>query len=85
MHWPTFAFWLGIPALLLILFALFRPKLALLTLPICLAADLLTYGPSYFYYESQGLLLLFTAAQAALTAILAAIIWRCAHKRRNKP
>lgn len=74
MHWPTLAFWLGIPALLLIFFSLFKPKLAPLALLICPIVDLLVYNESFFYYESQGLLLLFTAVQLILTAIPAALI-----------
>ena len=80
MHWPTFAFWVGIPAVLLILFGLFRPKLAPLTLLICLLTDFIVFNGSYFYYESQGLLLLFTGVQVVLTAIPAILIRRISRK-----
>jgi hypothetical protein len=47
---------------------------------ICLLADFIVYNGSYFYYESQGLLLLFTGAQALLTAIPAFLIRRISRK-----
>ena len=49
-----FGFWLGIPIVLLILFALFKPKLAPLTALICPAADLMVYWQEFLYYESRG-------------------------------
>ena len=63
-----FGFWLGIPILLLILLALFRPKLAPLTLLICPAADLLVCRQEFLYYESRGILLLFMGFQFVFIA-----------------
>ena len=63
-----YGFWLGIPIVLLILFALFRPKLAPLTLLICPAADLIVYWQEFLYYESRGILLLFMGFQLVFMA-----------------
>ena len=64
-----FGFWLGIPIVLLILFALFKPKLTPLTALICPAADLMVYWQEFLYYESRGILL---QAKPALFCFLAA-------------
>ena len=67
-----YVFWLGIPALLLALFALFKPKLAPLTLLICPAADLIFYWREFLHYEGRPFILLFMAFQ--LTFIAAACL-----------
>jgi len=67
-----YVFWLGVPALLLTLFALFRPRLAPLTLLICPIADLIFYWREFLHYEGRPFLLLFMAFQ--LTFIAAACL-----------
>lgn len=67
-----YCFWLGIPVLLLILFALFKPKAAPLTLLICPVADLIFYWQEFLHYEGRPFILLFMAFQ--LTFIAAACL-----------
>jgi len=76
-----FGFWLGIPIVLLILFALFRPKLAPLTALICPAADLMVYWQEFLYYESRGILLLFMGFQFVFIAAACLTLWL---KRRRR-
>lgn len=70
-----YSFWLGIPIVLLLLFALFRPKLAPLTLLICSAANLIVYWQEFLYYESRGILLLFMAFQLIFIAAACLTLW----------
>ena len=76
-----FSFWLGIPVVLLILFSLFKPKLAPLTLLICPAADLIVYWQEFLYYESRGIVLLFMAFQLTFIAAACLTLWL---KRRRR-
>ena len=76
-----YVFWLGIPILLLILFALFKPKLAPLTLLICPVLDLIFYWQELFYYESRPFLLLFMALQLTFIAAACLTLWL---KRRRR-
>lgn len=70
-----YLFWLGIPALLLILFALFRPKLAPLTLLICPVLDTIFYWQEFLYYESRPFILLFMALQLTFIATACLTLW----------
>lgn len=70
-----YLFWLGIPVLLLILFALFRPKLAPLTLLICPVLDLIVYWQELLYYESRPFILLFMAFQFVFIAAACLTLW----------
>ena len=70
-----YVFWLGVPALLLILFALFRPKLAPLTLLICPVADLVFYWQEFLHYEGRPFLLLFMAFQLTFIAAACLTLW----------
>ena len=74
MHWSIlfYVIYLGIPLVLLLFFGLYKPKLAPLTALICSAADLIVYWQEFLYYESRGILLLFTGLQ--LTFIAAACL-----------
>ena len=65
---------IALPILLLILFGLKWPILSPLTLLICPIVIFLVYHREFFYYESRGIVLLFTAAQLVLTAIPAFLI-----------
>ena len=76
-----YGFWLGIPMVLLILFALFRPKLAPLTLAICTTADLMVYWQEFLYYESRGILLLFIGFQLTFISTACLALWL---KRRRR-
>ena len=76
-----YGFWLGIPMVLLILFALFRPKLAPLTVLICLALDLIMYWQEFLYYESRGILLLFMGFQLTFISTACLALWL---KRRRR-
>ena len=70
-----FLFWLGIPIVLLILFALFKPKLAPLTLLICPVLDLIFYWQEFLYYEGRPFILLFTALQLTFIAAACLTLW----------
>ena len=70
-----YVFWLGIPIVLLILFALFKPKLAPLTLVICPVADLIFYWQEFLYYEGRPFLLLFMAFQLTFIAAACLTLW----------
>lgn len=70
-----YVFWLGIPIVLLILFALFRPKLAPLTLLICPVADLIFYWREFLHYEGRAFLLLFMGLQLAFIAAACLTLW----------
>ena len=72
---PFYIFWLGVPVLLLILFALFRPRLAPLTLLICPVADLLVFWQEFRYYEGRPFLLLFMALQLTFVAAACLTLW----------
>ena len=76
-----YVFWLGIPIVLLILFALFKPKLAPLTALICPAADLMVYWQEFLYYESRGIVLLFMGLQFVFIAAACLTLWLKRHKR----
>lgn len=68
------AVYLGIPLLLLVLLGLKCPRLAPLTIIICPVIDFIVYAQEFFYYESRPLILLFTAAQVAVVAVLSLLI-----------
>ena len=68
------AVYLGIPLLLLVLLDLKCPRLAPLTIIICPVIDFIVYAQEFFYYESRPLILLFTAAQVAVVAVLSLLI-----------
>ena len=76
-----YSFWLGIPMVLLILFALFRPRLAPLTVLICSVLDLIVYRQELLYYESRPFLLLFMAFQLTFIAAACLTLWLKRHKR----
>jgi len=76
-----FGFWLGIPIVLLILFALFKPTLAPLTLLICPAADLIFYWREFLHYEGRPFLLLFMGFQFVFIAAACLTLWL---KRRRR-
>lgn len=76
-----FGFWLGIPIVLLILFALFKPKLAPLTALICPAADLMVYWQEFLYYESHGIVLLFMGFQLTFIAAACLTLWLIRRRR----
>ena len=69
-----FAIYAGIPLLLLILFGFKRPNLAPLTIALCPVIDFIVYYREFFYYESRPLILLLTAAQVAVVAVLSLLI-----------
>jgi len=70
-----FGFWLGIPIVLLLLFALFRPKLAPLTLLICPVLDLIFYWQEFLHYEGRPFLLLFMGFQLTFIAAACLTLW----------
>ena len=76
-----YSFWLGIPIVLLFLFALFRTKLAPLTALICSAADLIVYWREFLYYDSRGILLLFMGFQFVFIAAACLTLWLRRRKR----
>ena len=75
-----FSFWLGIPIVLLVLFALFRPKLAPLTALICPVLDLILYWREFLYYEGRPFILLFMSLQLIFIAAACLALW---FKRRK--
>ena len=76
-----FCFWLGIPVVLLILFSLFKPRLAPLTLLICPALDLIVYWQEFLYYEGRPFLLLFMGFQFVFMAAACLTLWLRRRKR----
>ena len=70
-----YVFWLGVPALLLTLFALFKPRLAPLTLLLCPVIDLILYWQEFLYYEGRPFLLLFLALQLTFIAAACLTLW----------
>ena len=83
MHWSVlfYVIYLGIPLAILLLFGLYRPKLAPLTILICPLVMFLIFHREFLYDTSQrGALLLILAAHTALVAIPALLIRRKAGK-----
>ena len=76
MHWiPLFyTVWFGVPIVLLLLFGIFRPKLAPLTLLVCPVVDILAYWQDFLSYEGRPFILFFIALQISLTGIPAFIL-----------
>lgn len=77
--WTVFVL---IPVLLLLLFFCLKPRLALWSIPICAALDVLFYMGDFLYYESRPLGLLLLAIQAAAVAVLALAVRLIGQKRR---
>lgn len=70
------------PVIALLFFCFWRPRSALLAVPICAGLDCLIYMGELFYYESRPLMLLFLSVQAAAIAVFAIFIRFAAQKRK---
>lgn len=68
------------PAIVLLFFCFWRPRLALWAVPICAGLDFLVYMREFFYYESRPVGLLFLSVQAVAIAVFAVLIRFAAKK-----
>lgn len=67
-------FWLVyilVPMVLLLLFALYKPRLSILTVPVCAILDFVFFLKDFLYYEGTIIMLIFTAVQAVVVSALA--------------
>jgi|GEM_PF-6071641 len=65
-----------VPVALLLYFGVRKPKYIWLTIVICPIVDFLSLYDYFMYYESKGLMIVFTVLQALVVSILAAVIWK---------
>lgn len=62
------------PIVVLAFFAVWKPKFALLSVPICVALDFIFFMADFLYYEGTVLMLIFTTIQALIVATIALVI-----------